>query len=518
MNKGESFMKSVVVIASLVVLLGFAASVPAEDREETVRSYGLDPVTVSAGKEKNVSRAGKEEPAYSQFAVPESSKVATEVFTAEEIEEMHPRDVFDILEYGAGVDVSFQGRKALNFVGIRAGDNLGVILDGVYLPWSQASRILAGFPTDAIEEVRIIRDSTVLTIGPLTQLTSLQGSPSQGFIVIRTKRAKKFENGIVASYGSLDTYQTHAYHGSKVGEFDYRLAYTYQNTDGKTGWYNGSNSSSALFRGGYAGETFNLDAFLYYSGGLREFQRSTPINAQTYDQRWKYDPLKTIMAALHMDKRWVAGQTTALTYSYSAVNDDMVSSTFSKPIISKATAQRDYVQNIDLRHVAEFGKNTLKAGANAVLWETPTGQFFYEGKQREEDLYGFFIHDEQRLLSDRLSIDGGFRLDMRYIGKGIDKFKVSESKTQVIRDEWAKNAYTGAVGAAYKINPVWTASARFSYSYQPTDAFLVTLDDKELPAEERFKYEAGVTANLHPAFSPALTLFYYDINGAKVDA
>lgn len=511
-------MKRVMVTAALVALLGLAVSAPAAEQDENVRAYGLDPVTISAGKPKARSRAGKEEPAYSQFAVPESSKAATEVFTAEEIEEMHPRDVFDVLEYGAGVDVSFQGRKALNFVGIRAGDNLGVILDGVYLPWSQASRILAGFPTDAIEEVRIIRDSTVLTVGPLTQLTSLQGSPNQGFIVIKTKRAKKFENGIVASYGSLDTYKTHAYHGGKVNEFDYRLAYTYQNTDGKTGWYNGSNSSSALFRGGYTGETFNLDAFIYYSGGLREFQRSTPINTQTYDQMWKYDPLKSIMAALHLANRWTKGQTTSLTYSYSAVNDDMVSSTFSKPHISKATPQRDYVQNIDLRHVSEIGKNTLKAGATAVLWETPTGQFSYEGKKREEDLYGFFIHDEQRLLNDSFSIDGGFRLDMRYIGTGIDKFKVSDSKTQIITDEWAKNAYTGAVGAAYKINPVWTASARFSYSYQPTDAFLVTLDDKELPAEERFKYEAGVTANLHPAFNPALTFFYYDINGAKVSA
>ncbi len=73
------------------------------------------------------------EPVTSPYAVTESSKLQTEVWTKEEIEALHPETVWDVLEQVPGMEVTFQGRQHLNFSNVRGTGNYRVILDGVYV-------------------------------------------------------------------------------------------------------------------------------------------------------------------------------------------------------------------------------------------------------------------------------------------------------------------------------------------------------------------------------------------------
>ena len=213
-------------------------------KKDQQKAYDLGQVEVSSTRLK--------EPVTSPYAVPESSQLQTEVWTKEEIEALHPQTVWDVLEQVPGMEVTYQGRQHLDFSNMRGTGSFGVILDGVYV--SSLDRILATLPVDAIESMTIVRDATALTLGPLTNFGASTGSSNQGFVVIKTKRASTLEGGLVASYGTFDTEKAHLYQGAKIGNFDYRIAATYNSTDGKNDdekhdWYNGSDNKSLLFRG-----------------------------------------------------------------------------------------------------------------------------------------------------------------------------------------------------------------------------------------------------------------------------
>ncbi len=78
------------------------------------------------------------------------------------------------------------------------------------------------------------------------------------------------------------------------------------------------------------------------------------------------------------------------------------------------------------------------------------------------------------------------------------------------------NRYTAQVSAAaYKLDDIYTFNARFGFTHADLDSYLATVNNKDLPAEERFKYELGAAAAYHPAFNPTVTLFYYDIKESK---
>lgn len=500
MNRQRTIMAlllSVVVVASAPIPT--AANEPADDE--------LDPVLVSAKKI-------AEEPVHSRFAVPESSEAATQTFSKADIEAMHPKDVFEIIEQGLGMMTNFRGRKDLNNTQGRGGDSIGIILDGIYIPWSQSSRVLANFPVELIESVKIVRDSTVLTVGPLTSLASPLGSPNQGFIIIKTRNASARETEAKISYGTYNTQKYSLLHGDKTDDFCYNLAYTKARTDGKDGWYNASDSDSLFLKGGYASDQLTGNVSLYIDKASRQFQRGV-YNNMPSDAKWQYDPLDTIMVAADVAKPWNARSTTTFSFGYSNVDADSIKDSFSNKSYA-ASEQKDYLREFNLAHTINTDNNLLKFGGQAVYWHSPTGGFYYEGIEREEELYGYYIYDEYR-VNEKLTLDGGARMDRKHITKGINRYQATGNKgTDLINDQWANNATSYALGMSYKIDPVYKLSTRIAYSKQPTDAFLTTLDDKELDPEVRIKYETGLTAHYSKALNAALTLFYYDIDDCKI--
>lgn len=163
------------------------------------KSYPLEPVVITADRE-NEDVGG--EPVYSRFTVEKSSQTATQVFTRSDIEKMNPKSVIEVIDQGLGMSTTFYGRKFTNQMKSRGGDSMGVILDGIYLPWSQYTRILCNFPVEYIESVEIVRDATALSLGPLTSLSSASGTTNQGFVIIKTRRPSEQVTELKAGYGS----------------------------------------------------------------------------------------------------------------------------------------------------------------------------------------------------------------------------------------------------------------------------------------------------------------------------
>lgn len=499
---------TVILAACLQAAIVFAG----EDKDKT---HTIEPVTVSARQQ--------EEPKNSPYRLPASSLAATWSVGQKEIQAMQPRDLFDVLSYAPGVQLSFQGRKGMNFLGGRGGGNFiggsnyAVMVDGVYLPWTHSARMLANFPVETIESVRIVRDSTILTLGPLAGLGAI-GSAVQGVVMIKTRKPERRESEVKAGYGNLDRYKAFLSHGDRLGEGDgssgyYSLNFSKRHDGGRDDWNNASDSNSILLKGGYAASGLSADVSLYHDWATREIQRSLPVS-KTSDAKWEYDPMDSLMVSANLAKAWNASQTTSLGFYTGRLEADLQKRSWSKAGCDTHSLE-DNATQADLRHIISSDNNALRMGAQAIWWRVPDGQLYYEGIAREEELYSVYLHDEYS-LTPALTVDAGARLDRKHVSKGINKYAPTDkTPTVLIDDEWAEPYYTAAVGAAYSLNEKWRLSFRTSYVEQGADNYLLTIKNKTLAPEKQWRYEAGVEANLHPAFNAVMTLFHYDISNCK---
>ncbi|MGL5513931.1 MAG: TonB-dependent receptor plug domain-containing protein, partial [Sporomusa sp.] len=120
-------MKKAASAIVLSTLVNIATPAWAEEPSDT-KEYDL-PRVVVMGQE-----IAEETPVYSRLAIPESSKAATETFTREDIEAMHPKDVLEVLERGAGFIGTRWGAKGYYNIQGRGGDSIGIVIDGIYFP------------------------------------------------------------------------------------------------------------------------------------------------------------------------------------------------------------------------------------------------------------------------------------------------------------------------------------------------------------------------------------------------
>ncbi|MBA4390968.1 MAG: hypothetical protein C0399_08520 [Syntrophus sp. (in: bacteria)] len=490
-----------------------------KDQKKTVQEkdqkspHKLEGITVTGKKTK--------EPVTSPYAVTESSQLQTDVWTREEIEALNPETVWDVLRQVPGMEVTFQGRQHMDFSSIRGSGSYGIIMDGVYV--SQSDRILSTLPVDAIESMTIVRDATALTLGPLTSFGSGTGSSNQGFVVIKTKRASKLEGGLVTSYGSFHTEKEHLYQGAKIGNFDYRIAGTYNNTLGKTNWYNASRNESLLFRGGYTRPSVEFDIFYYASRGMREFQRSETVvptlKAGKYDwsqvgqlstSKWKTDPLISNMFAANLSKHWNDKHTTTFNYAYNSYIVTSMTTDFpdgGKQKVSFAD-QDSRGQTLSVRHAITSHNNVLKLGGQWLDSVAPNGSAPTTDKRTiDQDMFGLYVQDEYHMFNDRLTIDAGIRGDKKHDSNSPVTYKPV--------DEWSRPLYAYTVGTAFKLIPMITLTGRYAYTENAQSGNQLTTNGSSLPTEKRSRYEGGVIANIHPSFNPWLTVYYYDTKNQK---
>lgn len=498
------------LIFTILVCLCLAPCGLARAAEPASQSHQIEPITVQGDL--------INEPPNSPYHLPESAKAATWSIDREQIQALEPRDIFDVLSYAPGVQTAFMGRKGMNFISSRGGgtfvggSNFAMLIDGAYIPWTHSSRVLASYPVENIESIQVVRDSSIFSLAPLAGLGSI-GTAIQGVIIIKTHKPSKDETQIKGSVGNLGRYKAFASHGDKLDKGYYSLSYTHQNDDGRDGWNNSSHSDTFLGKAGYDHQGLKAQGNFYYSGGSRDIQRSLPISS-TYDSKWEYDPLNTMMANGNLSKQWNPNQTTSLGVYTGQVDTTVRYRSWTKPTYTY-NDQKDNVLQADLHHIATTEKNNFRIGGQAIFWDAPNGQYFYEGVERKEEMYSAYLHDEYALTRD-LSLDLGGRMDHKHVSKGINKYQATDKNTTLLIDnEWAEPSYGLGAGAAYRFTPVWEGSLRASFTEQGADSFLVTKDNQALASEKQLRYEAGLVGNLHPGLKVTATAFFYDIRDMK---
>ena len=257
---------------SALVLIAFPLLASAQIASPTVT---LPTVPVTAERMR-VDTAPQD--VHNAFRTPESSTNHTQTITRDEIEQLRPRDVFELLNSASGV-ISTQGsRKGFSGLTIRGDSNFRWILDGAYLQPTMASRILRSLPIMAIEEIKVVRGGSALTLGPMVGSASPGGAPVDGFVVIRTRKPAKAGAQVRLAAESNATAQAAVWAGTTYGT-DAGKGYvagvlSHAKTDGPgdkldngASYNTGSRSTGGMAKTGFESSGWIVDLMFYKDSG-----------------------------------------------------------------------------------------------------------------------------------------------------------------------------------------------------------------------------------------------------------
>lgn len=152
------------------------------------------------------------------YRVPLSAATISQVLTASQIQALKPVSVFDLLNNTTGAFSTSSGKKGFSGARIRGDSNLVWIVDGAYLLSQVAGRILQALPVNAIEQMEVIRGSSSLTLAPMVGFSNPSGSPTDGFIIIRTRRSQRSNGSVRFAFESNQTPAANALAGTTFGK------------------------------------------------------------------------------------------------------------------------------------------------------------------------------------------------------------------------------------------------------------------------------------------------------------
>ncbi len=451
-------------------------------------------------------------PSYSRLSLPESS-TAESVFTAKDIEIINPETVFDMIALAPNIIRTFSTPMNPDGLRSRGGEIIGLIIDGIYIPSTQSTRMLENFPVTIIDSIRIVRDSTALTLGPLSTISSSTKKPNaavEGYIIITTKRPKQKSREIRLEYDTAQTMQASGALGDVKNEWYYSFAFNHVDTPEWDDHNDAEKSDSFHLRSGYTGERFLANISLY--ADLANWECARLDNDGVLGEAiWKFEPSNTFMFNFDMARLWNKNNTTTFSFGYSQVKSTLLEDyTDKNASVLKHGEYTEWhldekVLEYNVGHTLSMASNRLKIGAQAIFWDMLDMQG-WQYRDKEEEGFGFYITDEY-WVNQKLTLDAGVRIDRRHTIKQNDPN---------FDDTWAENNTSFAFGPAYRFNSVYKLTSRFSYSHQPAYDWLLKNDDsKSFDSDTRRKYEVGISADYGTAFNLGCSLFYYDIKNYK---
>jgi outer membrane cobalamin receptor len=440
-------------------------------------------------------------------SLPRSGAILEEVITRETIEALNPSDIYEILQYASSVFIQRQGRKAQAFVKVRGNRSLGIIIDGVYVPSAVTSRILSLLPVEAIERIRVVRDSASLNLGPLPNgMGGLLGGNDAGYLLIETRIPSKSFEGLTALQVESYSREHISAMGSGIGEFGYlNLVADYDQRDGDRDWTTGFEKKSLYAKGGVFYDAWSLDVQGFISESSTELSRSTSPGVE--DAKWEYDPMKIAQFSVRTAYDWGEG-VSALQYAHSDLRSELQKRSWSKPQAYALELQKENFDHLRLDHAQTFDAHTLRAGFEQIWWHTPTGEYYYTGWEKKERTAGIFVQDEWHEGS--LSLDAGLRVDKTWIDTGYEQI----GKTKVlIEDEALEPIYALALGARWDAREDVALYGRSRFSTQSAPE-VETIDGSSLDSSNRMEFEVGIDTIVATWLKPRLSLYYTDVKNA----
>lgn len=454
------------------------------------------------------------------YRVEKTAQFDTEIITQEDIQIQNPKDIFDLLNKTAGLDLTYQGRKSPFFVNMLGGGNITYILDGAILPPS-SNRILQKIPMIAIEEIQIVKSSTALTIAPTISVgASNSGSGNNiGFIIIRTKQPKKTE-GIVTTY-----YEKSKSHPSSNGQSAY-AGTTFAKSNDLSGyvggmisrydrpsnkdWFDGSDAQSGMLNGGITYNKLTLNMMAYKDDGTFQMQKGVTISGTIDQTEWYYDPLKTTILSFDGNYAWTNNQTTLFSLS----NSEYEHTEHSAYIADYEEKTKTY----SLRHNMTFNNTLIQLGTQIAQSEGEGANLSNKYNKYDTTIYGYAVSVEESLFDDNLILNAGYRRDQ----KEVETSAASSNLTTYNKNLNANNdvdlapANVYTIGATYKFNDTYKINSRFMKANEGGGDFdLVTQNGALLHEEKQDRWEIGIEANFNKAFNTTITYFDVDIENEK---
>lgn len=451
--------------------------------------------------------------------LPQSARISSQTLDEEDVEKRQARDVFDLLNFGTGIFTTTSGKKAPANLNIRGDGNFAFIIDGAYVPPQLASRILQTIPAAAIEEVRIVRTSTALTVNPLVGIVTPSGAPNNGFIVVRTRRPKETMALISVQGGSFNTIGANAQAGTTftVGQAEgyvHAIGGTYT-SDGPKDFNLDKHYQVLGLKGGIDAGSVALDLSVLKSwAGYGIVRGNAKLRPTTQDDVWRIDPINSLIATANGTVRWNEQNTTLLTLAYTeSIGDFVTSDRLANGNLANMLVRDNdnSFWNAAVRHNLFLGGTKLQAGADFIHWKNPSGQYYYEGIPREEKVTGFFLQGDQALFGDRLNIDLGVRLDRVEIVRGIDYFLAGRgpnANVRQIRNETLPYAKFASAGISWRVSRDWLINARYGFASQAARQGVVLANPAvALKGEKRHKWELGVEGQITDWLRPSVNGF-----------
>ena len=514
-------MKNKVQI-SLAVSLLLSTSLMAQS------NYSLDSVKVveSVSSTRSISQNDA-------FSAPESSKLTTDTLTQEEIAITNPKNVFEAINQTAAANVQFQGRKNSAIITFRgstalySGSGFGVILDGALLSPMSSLRILESLSIDIIDSIEVIRDATALTLGPIANFGTPNGAPNLGYIIIKTKLPKENGGSAKIAYESFNTKKANLNYGGIEDKIFYQASINGLMTEGKEDFNTAQENGSVFLRSGYIGEDFSATLSAYYSKAYQEIQRATDSTSMLTTSYWKYEPIENEFVSAIFEKDWNTNNRTTMQLSHSRTlwTHDMDTNSPSElpAVYFKGSQSTD---SLDIRHSIKAGENIFKVGAQALFYDAPDGELFYEGYERKEQIYGAFVHGSHAFMDNKLMIDESVRIDKKHIDSLLERYspdvtltlpvtKLNNAELSIIENTWAKDSLALSLGGLYKFDDTLEATLRFAYLTSGTAESALSADGSAMQDEVNYRYEAGLKKSVNQFFNPTATLFLYDSKNIK---
>ena len=457
-----------------------------------------------------------------------SSTSHTETIGRKEIEDLRPRDVFDLVNKAGGVIATQSSRKGWSGLSIRGDSNFVWIVDGAYLQPTMAGRIMRNIPVNIIEEVTVVRGASALTLAPMVGSASPGGAPVDGFVVVRTRKpagreaesrvAGEMNGGLQASQWAGNTFERDGGKGYVAG------AASHSSTDGPAesldngAAYNaGSQMTAGLAKAGWAKDRWSIDLTAYHDIGRFEIPNANSHG--TGQGSWYMEPAQTFMVIANGTMKWNDTNTTLLNLSRVEARQTLwTANTAAGPYTSAFNP--NYSTHVNLRHNIDIDTWRLSVGGDFRNWNAPNGQQYYEGIQREENTYGGFAQIEKRFFDDKLTIDAAVRLDQVDVLHGLDYYTGgaqpfggvnSPLKTTNVTLPLAKFY---ELGASWRVTDDWKLTGRFGGSRQGTNGVAprpgVTLAD-----DSQLKIEVGIEGRINRWFNPAINFFHRAVENEK---